>query len=166
MTNAFDLSDLDHMGDYADTEAPDTNDAVPDGRYTAFVEHIELTHTKTDKRRLSWRLKIIGPSHVGRCVFNDHLLETPDNLKWLKRDLTTCGIELSAWSELPHRLEDLLDLVLEVQVKTKGDYTNCYFRKRVALADGVNPRELAVASDGGDTTAAEVGALFDEDTPF
>lgn len=165
MTQPFDLTDLDELSGYADTDVPDTSDAVPDGTYTAYVDHVELTRTKTDKRRLAWRLKIIGPNHIGRCVFSGHMLETPQNLQWLKRDLKTCGIELAAWSELPRRLADLLDLVLEVQVKTKGDFTNCYFRKRVELADGVNPRELAASQQGGNSMDA-TAALFSDDIPF
>ena len=165
MSNTFDLNDLDQMSGFANTEVPETNGAVPDGRYTAFVEHVELNRTKNDKRRLSWRLKIIGPSHVGRCVFNSHILETPQNLKWLKKDLMLCGIELNAWSEMPQRLQDLLDIVLEVQVKTNGDFLNTYFRNRVQLADGVNPRDLAEAG-GNQTSAAEANAMFEEDVPF
>ncbi|MFW5828628.1 MAG: DUF669 domain-containing protein [Planctomycetota bacterium] len=166
MSNQFDLTDLDNVSGFADTQVPDIDGDVPDGKYTAFVDHVELTRTKTDKRRLSWRLKIIGPSHVGRCVFTGHLLETPQNLAWLKKDLQTCGFQLSNWSELPNRLEDLLDIVLEIQVKTRGEFTNAYLKRRIELAEGVNPRDLAEAGAGSDASAVEVGALFDEDVPF
>ena len=166
MSDSFNLTDLDQLGNFNDTEVPDTSDSVPDGRYTAFVEHVELTRTKTDKRRLSWRLKIIGPNQIGRCLFTGHLLETKQNLAWLKKDLLICGLELSAWSELPSRLQDLLDIVLEVQVKTRGEFTNAYMKHRVELADGVNPRDLAEAAQRSGASASEVEALFDEDVPF
>lgn len=166
MTDTFDLADLDDMSGYADTEVPEDNGSVPDGRYTAFVDQVELTKTKTGKRRLSWQMKIIGPNQVGRCVFNGHMLETADNLKWLKRDLKTCGIELSAWSELPQRLQDLLDIVLDIQVKTKGEFQNCYFKSRVELAEGTKPRDLIAEQDGSTVSGSDVAGLFDDDTPF
>ena len=167
MEPAIDLNDLDSHGGFEDIEVPaNDNDNVPDGRYTAFVDHVEINLTKNNKRRLSWRLKIIGDSHVGRCLFTGHILETKQNLQWLKRDLTTCGVTLTNWSDLPNRLEDLLDMVLEVQVKTKGQYTNTYFRKKVELADGVNPRELAAAATPSNAAGAQAQALFTDEPPF
>jgi hypothetical protein len=165
MTESFDLTDLDDMSTFADTEVPESGD-IPDGRFRAFVDKVEITRTKNDKRRLSWVLRIIGPTHIGRCLFTGHMLETPDNLKWLKRDLKTLGISLGSWSELPQRLNEFLDMVIEVQVKNKGEHCNAYFRKRIELADGTNPRDLIDAGQAEHANGSDVAALFDDEPPF
>jgi len=51
-----------------------------------------------------------------------------------KGDLKTLGLELSRFSELSGRLEELLDVTLEVTKRTRGDYTNVYFHRRIRLS--------------------------------
>jgi hypothetical protein len=48
------------------------------------------------------------------------------------------GLELSKFSELSGRLEELLDVTLEVTKRTRGDYTNVYFNRRIRIADASN----------------------------
>jgi hypothetical protein len=43
-------------------------------------------------------------------------------------------MELAKFSELAGRLEELLDVTLEVTKRTRGDYTNVYFNRRIRLA--------------------------------
>ena len=47
----------------------------------------------------------------------------------------SCGMDVSALklSELPNRLGELLDVTLEVQKKTNGEYTNVYLNKRIEI---------------------------------
>jgi hypothetical protein len=52
----------------------------------------------------------------------------------VKGDLKTLGLELSKFSELSGRLEELLDVTLEVTKRTRGDYTNVYFNRRIRIA--------------------------------
>ncbi len=45
-------------------------------------------------------------------------------------------MELAKFSELADRLEELLDVTLEVTKRTRVDYTNVYFNRRIRLAVG------------------------------
>jgi hypothetical protein len=56
----------------------------------------------------------------------------------VKGDLKTLGLELSKFSELSGRLEELLDVTLEVTKRTRGDYTNVYFNRRIKLAADIS----------------------------
>jgi hypothetical protein len=52
----------------------------------------------------------------------------------VKGDLKTLGINLAKFSELQQRLDELLDVTLEVTKRTRGEYSNVYFNKRIQLA--------------------------------
>lgn len=128
---AMDLSHLDEA--YRRAEVED-RDEVPDGRYQTKIDKVEIRESKrTGNRFLSWTLKILGPNHRGRLLFRNNMLESEDNMKWLKGDLQTCGLQLGKLSELPQRLHELLDVQLEVVAKTKGENQNVYLQKRIQI---------------------------------
>ena len=113
---------------------------VPDGKYQVNVKRVELTRSKSsDTPMLKWELQILAPSCQGRMLFHNNMIETPENLKWLKTDLHTCGLELKKLSELPGNLEKLLDVKLEVTKRTRGDYENVFFNRRIVMKDGEHP---------------------------
>lgn len=165
--NTFDLNDIDQEETFNDTTDPADSGSVPDGKYTVFVDKVELKFTKNNNRRLAWNLRIIEPTHVGRMIFTGHMLETEQSRGWLKRALLTCNLKLDRWSELPGRLNDLLNVVLEVTVKTNGQYTNVYFNKRIDLDAGTSPQEMMEAQKAQDPARADALDALQEDTvPF
>ena len=128
----MDLSYLDD--EYARAEAPDRAANVPDGTYQVKVESVALKATqKTGDPMLAWKLKILGPRCAGRFLFKNHMMVTPENLKWLKGDLECAGLALNRLSELKANLGQLLDVTLEVVQKSNGQYTNLHFNRRVQL---------------------------------
>jgi hypothetical protein len=130
-----DLSTLDD--EYAKTQAaPRDQDTVPDGRFQVNVEKVELTRARTSGNTLlRWQLKILNGPLAGRLLFKNSVIASPENLKFLKTDLVLCGLELEKLSELPDRLEDLLDVKLDIVKKSRGDNSNIYFNRRIVLAD-------------------------------
>jgi hypothetical protein len=127
----FDLAGLDDA--YVDAPDEDGFDAIPDGTYQAVIDRVELKRSKTSGRKmLEWELKILGPSHAGRKVWKYTLLETPENVAWAKKDFRRVGLHLEKLSDLPSRLEELLDLRVEITKKTRGEYEDIYFRKRLS----------------------------------
>ena len=44
------------------------------------------------------------------------------------------GLKLTKFSELSNRLAELLDAILEVTKKTRGEYSNVYFNRRIQVA--------------------------------
>ena len=55
-------------------------------------------------------------------------------LPFVKGDLKTLGLELAKFSDLASRLQDVLDATLEITKRTRGEYTNVYFNKRIQIA--------------------------------
>lgn len=119
--------------DYAQAECDLGGEAtgLPDGRYQMLVNRVELQHSGKGNPMLVWRMRVLGPRYAGAVHWHRNMIVTRDNLKWLKKDLVVAGLELQKLSELPQRLPELLDMVLEVQLKTKGDMQNSYINKRV-----------------------------------
>jgi Protein of unknown function (DUF669). len=150
----MDLSRYD--AEYAAAEAPTGNyDELPDGTYHVLVHTVELGSTReAGDPILKWQLEVQTGPQAGRFLFRNNLFATPNNLKFLKKDLAVCGMTLTKLSELEDRLEELLDIELEVKKTTdkKGDktYSNVYFQKRltpVAAGKGngsgpLNPDDL------------------------
>lgn len=144
----FDLAQFDD--EFAAAPVEDREyDEVPDGKYQVLVNKVEITEAKASgNKMLKWTLRIRGPRYAGRMLWRYNVLATRENLRWLKTDLHTCGLDLVKLSDLPQHLGSLLDLYLEVSKRTKGGYSNIYLNRlleRDALEDG----------DGGDDFGRE-----------
>lgn len=142
----IDLSQFDD--DYDSAEVEDREfDAVPDGKYQVIVERVELSRAKSSGNpMLKWTLKILAPTHAGRLLWRNNVMASKENIKWLKNDLHTCGLELEKLSDLPERLNDLLDLTLEVTKRTRGENENIYLNRRIEI--DVNDGEPARDAKG------------------
>ena len=128
--NDFDLSQFDE--DFASAPVENPGESVPDGKYQVVVHKVELARSKqSDTPMLKWQLKIIAPHSVGRMIFRNNMLGSAENVKWLKQDLYACGLGLEKLSDLPGRLTDLLDVALQVTVKSKGEYSNVFINNRI-----------------------------------
>ena len=131
----FDLAQYDD--DFSEAPVEEKSfEEPPDGKYQVLVDKVELTRSKTSNNpMLKWQLRILGPQCAGRYLFRNNMIASPENVKWLKGDLATCGMDVSALklSELPNRLGELLDVTLEVQKKTNGEYTNVYLNRRIDI---------------------------------
>jgi hypothetical protein len=131
----IDLAQFDDAFAAAEVEERDFEE-VPDGKYQVNVEKVELTRARSSGvPMLKWGLRILGPQHRGRMLWRNNVIGTPDNIKWLKNDLYTCGLQLTRLSELQANLGRLLDIKIEVNKRTNGDNTNIYFNKRI-VTDG------------------------------
>jgi hypothetical protein len=129
----FDLGRFDD--DFANAPIEDREfDPVPDGNYQVNVEKVELTRSqKSGNPMLKWTLRILGPRSAKRLLWHHNVLLTPENIKWLKNDLHTAGLDLAKASDLKHRLGELLDVKLEITKRTKGENENVYLNRRIVL---------------------------------
>ncbi len=131
----LDLAQFDDEFAEAQIEEREFED-VPDGKYQVKVDKVELTKAQSSGNpMLKWTLKILGPKCAGRLLWRNSVIASKENLKWLKTDLHTCGLDIEKLSELPARLGDLLDVALEVSKRTKGDSENIYFNRRIMIDD-------------------------------
>ncbi len=122
--------------DFAEAPVEKKFEEPPDGKYQVLVDRVEMARSKqTGSPMLKWQLKILGPRCMGRYLFRNNVIASPENVKWLKSDLATCGMDVAGLklSELPHRLGELLDVTLEVQKKTNGEFVNVYLNRRIEI---------------------------------
>lgn len=111
---------------------------IPNGKYQAKIDKVYLDRSKTSSNlMLKWELVIISGQYQGRRLFRNNMLATKENISWLKTDLETAGVVLERTSDLPNRLGDLLDVVLEVSVRNRKegdrDYQNVYLNKKLDI---------------------------------
>ena len=128
--NDVDLSDFDD--DFSSAESP-SFDEVPDGKYQARIDSVRLDRSQKGDPMIKWDLIVIAGQHSGRHIFKNSVI-TPAALPFVKGDLKTVGLELAKFSDLAGRLDEVLDRTLEITKRTRGEYTNVYFNKRIQLA--------------------------------
>jgi len=133
-----DLVDLDE--EFEGTEAAEKKEfvKVPNGRYQVIVDKVLLDRAQnTGDLMLKWELVIISGKFMPQRLFRNNMIVTPDNLKWLKTDLLTVGVDIKKISELPMHLKDILDTKLEVSVKNytkkEQEYQNVYLQKKLDI---------------------------------
>jgi len=151
-----DLADFDDV--YKDADASeDEFETVPDDKYQALVDRVELVRTSKGDPMLKWALRILGPKYEGRLLWRYNVMATDENIRWLKKDLYACGVRLTRLSELPANLERLLDIKLNVTKKTRGDFESVYINGRIKT-DGETPK--ATGKGKGKGKAADALAKF------
>ncbi|MEZ6100259.1 MAG: DUF669 domain-containing protein [Pirellulaceae bacterium] len=128
--NDVDLSDFDD--DFSSAESP-SFDEVPDGKYQARIDSVRLDRSQKGDPMIKWDLIVIAGQHSGRHIFKNSVI-TPAALPFVKGDLKTVGLELAKFSDLAGRLDEVLDRTMEITKRTRGEYTNVYFNKRIQLA--------------------------------
>ena len=129
---SVDLSSFDD--EFATAQSPEY-DEVPDGKYHARIESVRLETSQKGDPMIKFDLEVLSGSHAGRHIFKNSVI-TQASLPYVKGDLRTLGLELSKFSELSGRLDELLDVTLEITKRTRGDYTNVYFNRRIRIAAG------------------------------
>jgi hypothetical protein len=152
----FDLSAFDD--DFADAAVEErTFDVPPDGKYQVRVDKVEIVRAKSSGNpMLRWELVILAPRCQNQRLFRNNVMATRENMKWLKTDLHTCGLDLERVSDLPARLGELLDVTLEVTKRTKGENTNVYLNRRISIDAATSGR----ADDGYDAAASDALVPF------
>lgn len=129
--------------EYENAETPEQGqfDPLPNGKYQVNVEEIFFEDSKAGNLMLKWNLRVISGKFANRMVFKHHMLQSANNMIYLKGDLETCGMILTKLSDLQARLEELLDIKLEVTVKNKeadGETrTNVYFNTKLIMASDI-----------------------------
>lgn len=127
---AIDLSEFD--SEFGAAQAPGYEE-VPEGKYQAQIASVRLEKSKNGNPMIKWDLIVLSGSHAGRHIFKNSVI-TQGSLPFVKGDLKTAGLNLAKFSDLSARLEELLDVTLEIVKRTSGEYTNVYFNRRLDLA--------------------------------
>ncbi len=130
---------------------------LPDGKYQVAVEEVSLEYSKASNRpQVKWKLRVLVGEYKGHPIYRYNGIENYDQVTYLKKDLHTCGLDLEKLSDLEDRMYELIGVTLEVQLKTKGEFQNCYFNKRLNLSAPVS----------GERVASDIAKSLDDDVPF
>jgi hypothetical protein len=175
------FDDIDNSDTYDKAEAAKSGDfgePVPDGKYQCIIDKAWLALSgpqskNPGSRMLRWQLKIIGGKYGGRMLFRNNMIESPDNIKWLKGDLQVCGLEIHKLNELRDRVSSLIGVGVEVQVKNQGKdpqgraNQNVYLNKAVEIDRAAAGESQGGGGEGGATGASAGGGGFtDDEIPF
>ena len=125
--------DLTAFDDEFNTAEAPSQDEVPDGKYQVRIDSVRLEHSQKGDPMIKWDLIVLSGSQAGRHIFKNSVI-TAASLPFVKGDLKTLGLVLTKFSELAGRLEELLDATLELTKRTKGEYANVYFNRRIQIA--------------------------------
>ena len=128
-----DKVDLTAFNDEFNTAEAPSQDEVPDGKYQVRIDSVRLEHSQKGDPMIKWDLIVLCGSQAGRHIFKNSVI-TAASLPFVKGDLKTLGLILTKFSELAGRLEALLDVTLELTKRTKGEYANVYFNRRIQIA--------------------------------
>ncbi len=128
-----DKVDLTAFDDEFNTAEAPSQDEVPDGKYQVRIDSVRLEHSQKGDPMIKWDLIVLSGSKAGRHIFRNSVI-TAASLPFVKGDLKTLGLTLTKFSELAGRLEELLDATLELTKRTKGEYANVYFNRRIQIA--------------------------------
>lgn len=109
--------------------------ALPDGHYPVRVEHVEVTTSRcSGKPMLRWTLRVLAPGYDNRRLWKTSVLSASEGLAWLKHDLALCGLELDKLSDLPARLDALVGVDLDVTKRTRDEWENVHFNRRLSAS--------------------------------
>lgn len=133
--DAWNKAEVKDKGEFAD---------LPDGKYQVVVDQVRFENAKQSGRlQLAWVLEVTAPdAFKNRLIFHYRGLDRADSVEWMKQEIHTCGVDVSAIriTELPDILPELLDRVVEVTLKTKrtdkGEFQNCYINRLLATGKG------------------------------
>lgn len=106
-----DLSRFDDEYARASTQQAQTPfyDEIPDGFYDASIEEVQIGQTaNTGNPMIVWKLRIQGPECRGKAITKVRVI-TDKTLAYLKQDLERLEVRLERLSELPHRIDEMID---------------------------------------------------------
>ncbi len=116
---------------FRDIKIPALSNNVIDGDYKVRVDKVSLKETINGDPLLKWELIVLEPNDFDGCMITtNNFLNSEMGLKFLKRNLHFCGVNLDSLEELPSNLEKLLDVVLMITRRTNGKFVNIYFNQR------------------------------------
>lgn len=139
--------------------ASDGIEMPPDGDYQALVERFDFFESsKNGHLLLKTELSVTSSDYAGWPASTMHDLEDPERLGWLKKHLSTLGLDVDEpLSTLKERLQAVVGVPVQIAIKTKGEYRNCYVNKRLGDPGGKPAKSAGKKSPG---------KVPDDDIPF
>lgn len=147
------------MFDFTDVETKDNDyDAIPAGKYPAYVDGVEWKTSKAGASYLNVMFKIFGDKHEGRVIFNSYNLHHDKEqvkeiaFQDIKKLLVAGGTKAFKFAN-DHELADAVmkcRVGIRVGVKTSEQYGSQNTIKgynKLAAGDGVGPDTGTISAD-------------------
>ena len=122
----------------ADVEVNDFGQEVPDGTYPATIYAVEFCESKTSGNLMfKWEF-VYGDDcdYTNRHEWKYTVLNKPENMKRLITDLEKFGIECTSIERIKEQLENLLDVPVEITIKSSESKSNGQIYRNIS----VNPQ--------------------------
>lgn len=127
------------------SDAAPIPNTIPDGRYEVVIAEASLTKSqRSGNPMIRYVLRITGSTFRDR-IFRKHSAITENTIRFVRKELETCGLQLERFADLKSRIHELEGVELEVVRVTKGEDTNIYFNRALSAhgqADGVAEDDL------------------------
>ncbi len=127
------------------SDAAPISNTIPDGRYEVVIAEASLTKSqRSGNPMIRYVLRITGSTFRDR-IFRKHSAITENTIRFVRKELETCGLQLERFADLKSRVHELEGVELEVVRVTKGEDTNIYFNRALSAhsqADGVAEDDL------------------------
>lgn len=122
----------------ADVEVADYSKEVPDGTYPATIYAVEFTESKTSGNLMfKWEFVYSDDcEYANRHEWKYTVLNKPENMKRLITDLEKFGIECISIERIKEQLENLLDVPVEITIKSSESKSNGQIYRNIS----VNPQ--------------------------
>ena len=119
----------------ADVEVNDYGKEVPDGTYPATIYGVEFTESKTSGNLMfKWEF-VYGEDceYTNRHEWKYTVLNKPENMKRLITDLEKFGIECTSIERIKEQLENLLDVPVEITIKSSESKSNGQIYRNISV---------------------------------
>jgi hypothetical protein len=91
---------------------------LPEGQYEVRVNEANIVESKNGKKMLSWEFVVDRGVHTGKKIKKFSLMETEDNIRYLKRDLLRAGVNPKhRLTEMQKDVDELVDRNLLITLK-------------------------------------------------
>lgn len=157
--------------EYAAAEVVDYAE-LPDGKYQARIERAAMEpFGQNGDVMLVWEFEIVTGEQMGKTVRKLSTVK-PGYLQYIKRDFLRLNIQLEPFSKLEECLPDVLDLVVNIELKhgkpnSEGkSYQNIYINKVVGRAEKQTATQSAVETAKGKAKKTEPAPTYAVDDTF
>lgn len=139
----------DELVGYDDEEIqkPSGGERLPDGKYQTVVHEARVEHSKgTGRLQFTIVMFVTNGDHTGRVITKCTGLDTPERRQWAGQDVMRMGIDIERISQLPAICPLLVDLNLEVTLKSKEyegtTYQNVFINRVLIPEDSIETSDI------------------------
>lgn len=145
MAKFVDVSDMDDRYSRART---DDFDSVPDDEYRAIIIKAEFKWfgQSSQERIYEWNFEIMSGEFQGAVLQKLNFLRTDDQFKWLKIDMSKCGVKHHTLSQIQQHQQDLIGMEVAIKTQTKDGKNGP--RQYVYIVNRVEKAQQSAAPSG------------------